>query len=202
VLQPGQPGWLIDPKTGCRVWDPLPRGETVSWTGLCENNFAQGRGVLQWSKDGTPNGRYDGEVSGGKMNGRGFYTFPNGDRFDGEYRDGARSGRGVYTWANGDRFAGEYRDDKRNGYGVLTFASGGGYNGEWRDDNRHGRGVLTFPGGGHYDGEFRDGKPNGSGTLTSADGKRTYSGQWTNGCFRDGERRVTAGPTWKECGFE
>ena len=98
LLQPG-PGWVTDPKTGCRVWEPSPQGETVSWSGPCENNLAQGRGVLQWFKDGKPNGRYDGEVSGGKMNGRGLYTFPNGDRFDGEYRDGVRSGRAVYTWA-------------------------------------------------------------------------------------------------------
>jgi hypothetical protein len=62
--------------------------------------------------------------------------------------------------------------------------------------------ALVIALGGSYEGEFRDGLANGSGTLTSADGKRTYSGQWINGCFRDGERRATAGPTMKECGFE
>jgi hypothetical protein len=197
-----QPGWLTDPKTGCRVWDPVPQQETISWTGSCENNLAQGRGVLQWSKDGKPTDRYEGDVRDGKMNGRGVLTAANGDRYDGEYRDGGRSGRGIYILANGDRYDGEWLNGKRNGRGVVSWANGDRYDGGWLDDKRNGRGVLTSASGLHYEGEFRDNRPNGTGTLTSADGKRTYSGQWTNGCFRDGNRRATAGPTMKECGFE
>jgi hypothetical protein len=175
-----QPGWIADTKTGCRVWNtfPLP-GESISWTGLCRNDLAQGRGVLQWFKGDKPTARYDGELRNGKMNGRGYYTWPDGDSYKGEYRDDLRNGRGVYTWASGNRYEGEWRDGAANGWGVKTWVGGNRYEGEWRDD-----------------------KANGSGTYTSSGSGRAHFGVWTNGCFRQGDVWFTAGATARECGFE
>lgn len=129
----GVAGWSTDAKTGCRVWNSNPEpGETMSWSGACQGGLAQGRGVLQWFKDGRPNGRYEGD-----------------------YRDGKVNGRGVYTWASGTRFEGEFRDDRPDGPGTLT-------------------------------------QPNGT----------VYSGAWTNGCFRQGDRKTSVMVSRKECGFE
>jgi hypothetical protein len=44
-------------------------------------------------------------------------------------------------------------------------------------------------------------RAHGQGTRTNARTGATYSGQWTNGCFRDGDRWATAGATREECGF-
>jgi hypothetical protein len=177
AAQTPQPGWIADARTGCRVWNPSPQpNETISWTGGCSNGIAQGRGVLQWLKDGKPNERYEGE-----------------------YRDGKQNGRGVYTSADGSRCECEYRDDKKDGRGVLTDKNGR-YEGEFRDDRHDGRGVMTWRDGSRYEGEFRDGKANGTGTYRDTDGQ-LYSGAWSKGCFQEGNQSARVGATMEECGF-
>lgn len=173
------PGWIADAKTGCRVWNPAPEpGESISWTGGCQNKLAQGRGVLQWFMNGKP-----------------------GDRYEGEYRDGKENGRGVHTYAGGGRYEGEYRDGKKSGRGVRTLISGARYEGEYRDGKENGQGEFTSKDGSRYVGEVRDGKPNGQGTLKLANG-HIYSGTWTKGCFREGSRMANVISTPKECGFQ
>ena len=106
---PKSPGWIADTRTGCRVWNANPGpGEEITWTGACQNNLAQGRGVLQWLRDGKPNSRYEGE-----------------------YRDGKVNGRGIYSWISGSRFDGEFSDDKPNGPGTFTQVNGTLYTGAW-----------------------------------------------------------------------
>lgn len=174
LASPGHPGWTRTTE-GCFVWNALPQaGETASWSGGCISGRANGRGVEIWrSPDRT-------------------------SRYEGEMRDGKANGRGVATYANGARYDGEWRDDKLNGRGVLTHADGSRYDGEWRDNNKHGRGILTWSDGRVFDGEWREDKPNGLGRFTNAYGT-TYNGIWTNGCFRDGDRRVAVGVDLATC---
>jgi hypothetical protein len=174
-----QPGWIADPKTGCRVSNPesVP-DEAVTWSGGCAKGLAQGRGVLQWYRAGKPTGgRYEGEYRDGVMNGRGVATFESGNRYDGEWQDGRRTGRGVFTWPNGNRFEGQWEDGKRTGWGVHTF-----------DGKR-------------YEGEYSNDMPHGAGTYTAADG-RVYAGTWKNGCLRQGSLWAVVSVTPKSCGFE
>jgi hypothetical protein len=94
--RPGTPGWTATAE-GCRVWneDPQP-DERVSWTGACVEGLIEGRGVLRWMlPDG--NDTYDGEISKGRPNGRGTYSWRDGDRYEGEWRNGAMHGRGTYS---------------------------------------------------------------------------------------------------------
>eukprot|EP01048_Picozoa_sp_COSAG05_P016197 COSAG05_NODE_2054_length_3633_cov_4.249010_3_plen_252_part_00 len=51
-------------------------------------------------------------------------------------------GRGVYTWANGDVYDGQYKNDERHGKGTWTSASGERYEGMWEHDKRHGPGKY------------------------------------------------------------
>ena len=47
--------WVVDAKSGCQVWNPNPQlEELVAWSGSCANGRAEGPGVAQWSKDGSP----------------------------------------------------------------------------------------------------------------------------------------------------
>jgi hypothetical protein len=221
LAQSPQPGWIADPRSGCRVWNQNPQQKAIAWSGACPDGVAQGRGVLQWYQAGRPGGRYDGEFRDGNENGRGVYTYASGDRYEGEWRDGNENGRGVYTYASGDRYEGEFRDRKVHGRGVYTYASGDRYEGEWRDGKRHGRGVYTYASGDRYEGEFRDGKVHGRGVYTYANGDRyegefrdrkahglgilttasdkTYNGIWRNGCFRDGDRQEFVGAGESTC---
>ena len=41
--------WMVDQKTGCRIWDDLPAAnELVSWSGDCKDGYAEGHGTAQW----------------------------------------------------------------------------------------------------------------------------------------------------------
>ena len=147
-------------------------------TGLAHSSASEVRA------DATDRG-YDGEWKDGKRNGRGVYTWANGDRYDGEWKDGKQNGRGVFTYGEGsqfrgDRYEGEFTNDKRNGRGVLTYGDGNRYDGEWKDGKQNGRGVYTWANGNRYDGEWKDGKMNGRGVYTWANGNR-YDGEWKDG---------------------
>ncbi|HXQ67455.1 MAG TPA: hypothetical protein VN980_12845, partial [Alphaproteobacteria bacterium] len=101
-----QPGWIAD-ANGCRVWnaDPVP-GQSISWSGPCNDGLADGKGVLQWSENGRPSDRYEGEFVKGHANGHAVFTWENGDRFEGEFKNDHRNGHGVVRFVSGDRFEG------------------------------------------------------------------------------------------------
>ena len=109
TAQPATPGWTADPRTGCKVWNTAPEpGESLSWSGGCVNNMADGRGVLQWYENGKPGDRYEGELKGGR-----------------------HSGYGTTAYANGNRYAGTWLNDKAHGQGVYTRRDGSVYDGQW-----------------------------------------------------------------------
>lgn len=164
IATPGRPGWTVDARNGCWVWNPNPQpGEAVTWSGRCPRGPAEGNGRGEWRW--TAEGRAQVET------------------FSGALRNGRLEGRGVVTWPNGNRYDGEWRDGRQHGRGVLTGPNGNRYDGEWRDDRQNGRGVFTWPDGSRSDGEWRDGRPDGSGTYTTSAG--IYTGTWVGGCFRD-----------------
>ena len=46
-------GRISDPRTGCKVVNANPQpNECMTWSGGCENGFAQGQGVLRWFESG------------------------------------------------------------------------------------------------------------------------------------------------------
>ncbi|HEY6599017.1 MAG TPA: hypothetical protein VIZ30_06885, partial [Pseudomonadales bacterium] len=67
---------------------------------------------------------------------------PNGDVYDGEFQNGKRNGRGTFTWADGNRYVGEYRDDEMQGKGTYYWPDGRTYEGGFVKDLRQGQGVL------------------------------------------------------------
>jgi hypothetical protein len=66
--------WITDGKTGCRVWNPYPTAkESLSWSGPCRDGYAEGKGVVQWFKEGLPYERDEGTWQEGREVGRGRY---------------------------------------------------------------------------------------------------------------------------------
>jgi hypothetical protein len=118
--------------------------------------------------------------------------------------NGFAQGRGALQWfENGkpsDRYEGGMASGKINGRGVFTGADGDRYEGEWRDHKANGRGVYTWGNGERYEGEWRDHLPNGYGTAIV--GGQTFTGNWTNGCFQQGNRRSFVATTKEACGFK
>jgi len=168
-----------------KVWDddrPQPN-ETFTWSGGHDNDgFATGQGVLQWYVDGKPENRYEGNMSRGKINGKGICTFASGNRYEGDWVDGRRTGKGFFTWANGNRYEGDFVKDQRTGKGVLTYSNGDRYEGDWVDGRRTGKGIMVYANSDRYEGDWASDRITGTGIMTSANGRRR-EGRWVNGGF-------------------
>ena len=67
-----------------------------------------------------------GCVSGDCSNGKGEYTYDNGDRYVGENRADQAHGYGNYYWANSETYEGYWEGDQKNGVGVFKWKSGAG----------------------------------------------------------------------------
>ncbi len=229
-LQPGQPpapsDEVRDPQTGCAVvlMDAAPN-LGISWSGACEHGLAQGKGVLQWTRDGRPTDRYEGEMKDGLYEGQGKIVYANRARYEGEFRAGERDGRGTYTfpsgakligtfvegrphghgayiWTNGNRYQGPFRDNQRTGRGILMYADGGRYEGDFVNGRLQGQGVRVWANGMRYEGGWSNDLPNGWGTRSGGPDAQTFTGTWNNGCFREGRRWAVVGTTAQACGFQ
>jgi hypothetical protein len=227
---PGQPpsasDEVKDPKTGCgAVMMNAEPSIGITWSGACDYGLAQGKGVLQWTKNGAPTDRYEGEMKeglyegqgkltyankaryegefkAGERDGKGTFVFPSGARLTAEFREGRPQGHGMYVWTNGNRYIGDFRDNQRTGRGTMLFADGGRYEGEFVNGKMQGRGVRVWANGARYEGEWMDDRANGWGTKSGGPGGQIFTGIWTNGCFRENQRWATVGATAQACGFQ
>ena len=216
---------IRDPTTGCAVVSMNAEPNVgITWSGDCEHGLAQGKGVLQWTRDGKPaeryegemkdglyegtgkityanRARYEGEFKAGERDGRGTYVFPGGGRYTGPFREGRPNGQGAYVWPNGNRYIGEFRDNQRTGRGTLLFADGGRYEGDFVNGKMQGRGLRVWNNGTRYEGDWSNDVANGYGRWVGADGQ-VFAGAWVNGCHREGSRWATVGVTAQSCGFQ
>lgn len=169
--------WTAD-GNGCRLWNPhpLPK-ESVTWSGACNDGYAEGQGVVQWEQGGKLGTRIEATYARGKSGGTGSFVSASGVRFEGNFVDGMPLGKGVMSWPNGDRYVGDWVDGKRTGVGVLTRANGDRYEGDFIDGKWSGKGVFTAAVGTRYEGNWVDNKREGRGTMEFADGGR-YVGEW------------------------
>ena len=82
------PGWITATNKPCKIWNPQPQAnESVTWSGLCKNGLASGKGVLRWTENGKPDEEFDGEYANGKRNGFGVMIEPGGRRTAGQWAD-------------------------------------------------------------------------------------------------------------------
>jgi len=76
---------------------------------------------------------------GSCQNGKGTFTWANGDVYVGDWVDGNRTGKGTYTWGpgewEGDVYVGDFVDGNRTGKGTYTWASGTIEEGYYLDGN-------------------------------------------------------------------
>ena len=105
------PGWIADPGTGCKVWNPAPEpNESVTWSGPCVKGFADGLGVEQWYKNGKAGIRVEAVFSHGSSTGVVTISYPNGMQYIGKL-NGPKvgpSGIGALVFPNGDRYNGAF----------------------------------------------------------------------------------------------
>jgi len=120
--------------------------------------------------------------------GRGVYSFSNGDEYHGEFRNSVRHGNGVYVGRkNRVHYDGHWVNDKRSGPGMLTIEDHAGkvlytYDGEWLADARHGSGSCVHKGREKYSGQWVKNLYHGSGSFVDKEGA-VYEGDWLEGKF-------------------
>jgi hypothetical protein len=124
LVAPASAGdWISDNRMRCRVWNPNPTAqESASWSGSCEDGFAQGEGVVQWFRNGLPLERNEGSWMRGRQVGHGVQVWTTG-RYEGDVRDGMPHGHGVLVLGDA-RYEGEFSDGKPNGAGILRNPKG------------------------------------------------------------------------------
>lgn len=138
--------WITDEVSRCQVWNDMPQPkESITWSGNCDGEKATGFGTLQWFSDGQKTRRYIGEMSLGRLHGKGTNLASNGNSYEGSYLNGRRNGRGILQFADGGRYEGEFADG--------TFISG--------------KMFSVLPRGVRYFGNVVDGKSSGIYILSS-----------------------------------
>ena len=161
--------WMeVSQRPGCYVWNPnLQAGETVTWTGVCTGDFADGSGTLTWIADGyreTSTGR----LVAGEFDGHWVLRNASGTVHEGPFVDGERNGHWVERYETGTVAEGPFVDGERNGHWVIRLADDGVQEGPFVNGERHGHWVIR-----ERDGSIRTEGP-------YVDGER-QSLQWVRG---------------------
>jgi hypothetical protein len=96
-LSGSDPHWIEDTVAHCWAANPNPEGgESISWSGGCEDGLLSGPGTLTWTQNGRVTGRDEGSFKEGRLTGHGRIISS-----DGTIYDGAFPGMGVLTLPNG-----------------------------------------------------------------------------------------------------
>jgi hypothetical protein len=97
------PHWIKDAVSNCWAANPHPEpGETITWTGACQNGLINGPGTLTWYLNGKAEDRDEGNFARGELAGHGRVSFPDGAVFEGEF-----PGKGVITLPDGRKIDAE-----------------------------------------------------------------------------------------------
>jgi len=100
--------WMADARTGCWLFDGNPApGETVEWSGDCQDRLATGDGTATFYKEGQARLTIVGKFSRGSLTGQGKLV-NGGDIYEGEFAFTAQYGTGVLTKANGEQYRGTW----------------------------------------------------------------------------------------------
>lgn len=96
---------------------------------LKDANSKGAKGVVAdgWHSLEYDNGIYEGYIKNNKRNGKGRYTWKDGNYYEGDWNDDQKEGMGKFVWTTGDVYEGEYKGDKRQGVGVKVYSNGDKY---------------------------------------------------------------------------
>lgn len=155
-----------DPKSSCQIklLKPLAQGESVSWSGSCENDFANGEGIfIVYDKNGGEKYKYSGFI-----------------------KDGLREGYAtIETYSY--RYEGDVKNCSPDGFGKLVYLYKNSniisYEGEFKNGLFNGKGTIKYKDGSIYTGEFKNGLRDGYGTFQDSKGKIIYDGLWKENIF-------------------
>lgn len=138
----------------------------------------EGKGTFTWDNGDF----YTGSWKNGRRTGKGKIVWANGDVYEGDFLNDERTGKGKCIWKSGDRYEGDFVNGERTGKGVYIWSNGDRYEGDFVNNARTGKGVYIWSNGDRYEGGFTDNKFDGYGVWTGSNGA-TREGKWENGEF-------------------
>ncbi len=68
------------------------------------------------------NENYIGDLIAGKKEGKGTFTYPNGDTYIGEFKNNLFHGQGILYFTGGERYEGEWINGKKRRSGDLFLS--------------------------------------------------------------------------------
>jgi hypothetical protein len=145
--------WDFQPEKNLEfVWEPERDAGTIAVDGT-----VSGRGKLVWRVRGSASydpktiySVYSGDMSGGRLHGKGRLELRSGEVFDGEWVEGRFEGRGWHLDAAGNRREGRFVAGLLDGEGRLLSANGEIFSGTFFNGKKHGQGTTRLVGGTTY----------------------------------------------------
>ena len=177
--------WMkLSDKPNCYVWNLiLLPGGTVSWTGECSSNLAQGKGTLTWFDDSRKE-TWDesGGLQDGRRHGQWVQRTSGGGVLQGMFAQGKKHGQWIARFANGTVWQGPYVEGEKHGQWIERRGDGAVDEGPYVEGKKHGQWVERTSDGNVLEGPYVEGKEHGQWTLRLNDG-----GLW-QGPYVEGER--------------
>ncbi|CCW66981.1 unnamed protein product [Phytomonas sp. Hart1] len=195
--------WRFNHRAGYGVF--YDAKERATYIGVFLYNRLQAYATAVFEKYGKE--KYEGSWLDGKQQGKGTFTFDNGDVLCGVWHLGKpQDGIVKYTCSDGTRYVGDWVGGSRCGYGTEVRKDGSVYEGEWAQNKPFGRGRLINPDGKVLESSWEDGKiasgcckiaypcgsvycgdqingiPHGEGTLSYPDGT-VFKGTFREGIY-------------------
>jgi hypothetical protein len=103
-----------------------------------------------------------------------------GNKYEGEFKNGLPDGKGKYSFADGEIYSGEWSKGMPHGLGQYKFRDGRIFEGEYVEGQKT-KGKLKFLDGAYYNGFFKNGIYSGQGILIDPKGKVLNEGIWADG---------------------
>ncbi len=120
----------------------------------------------------------------------------------GQFINGVREGKGSFTFSNGNEYIGNFVTNKSNGIGRMKYNNGDEYLGNWLDGKKDGLGIYTWKDGYIYIGEFKDSHMDGDGSCFNSKGELVYDGEWKKGQIHGMGRYIWNKNKWYEGEFQ
>ncbi len=131
--QSNQEKYIKANNSNCLIFDyNYAVKDSVTWTGNCLNNCADGYGIATWKKNGIDSCKYTGYLKAGKLQGRGKLEYGNSYSSQGTFINGRLQGKGVIN-DDGNVMEGSFVNNTLQGAGKMTFKTGLSMKGHFLD---------------------------------------------------------------------
>ena len=181
--------WMeLADRPGCYVWNPHPQENvTVTWSGGCSNNLAEGDARVRWYQNDELIQIWETRLQAGRADGP--FVQRRGDRAleaEGQYVNGDATGIWTFYWADGSRDTGRYANGERSGHWTEGWRDGTRAEGPYVNGERHGTWTLFHPEGRDDNvvrsvGPYVNGEEHGTWTGYDASGNVVGTIRYENG---------------------